>query len=109
MSQVNIREFIFQKCFAEEIIYALNKCMTLICDGCNERSEIHICLPNNYLTYYNLAKYFVNTNNIYINVNIKLAKYDLEEVSRSEITEMFLKVENEWSPIIHALISIIDL
>ena len=46
---------------------------------------------------------------MYHAVNVKLARYGLEEMLICESTDIFFKVDSEWTTIIQALVSIIDL
>ena len=109
MTEISLREFIFQKCYAEEMIKALNTCMPLVCDGCQNDGSEHTCLYSNYYVYWDQAKYFINLSIIYQNVNIKLARYGLEEMPRYELYNLLFKLDKECIPTVKALASIIDL
>lgn len=109
MTEISFREFIFQKCYAEEMIKALKTCAPLVCDGCHDEDKEHTCLSRHYFLYWEQAKYFINLAIIYQNVNIKLAKYNLEEMSHFETYKMLLKLDKECIPYVQALVSILDL
>lgn len=108
MTEISVQHFIFIKCYAEQLIVAINKYMTLICVGCQNNTSEHTCLSHNYFIYFNIAKYFISTFDLYYNVNIKLVKHNLAEMTYCEIVKLYEKVD-DWIPIIQAVISIIDL
>ena len=108
-TNISLSEYIFLKCYSEEMIQAYYKCMPLICEACQNISEIHVCQSSNFFVYWDVAKYFMSVETIYTNVNMKLAKYDLEEMSYHQISCMLSTLDETWTSLIQVIISILNL
>ena len=106
---VNLREYIFQKSYAEEMLLALKKYIHLICSACNGNEGEHVCSGSLLLNYWEEAKYYVSLDRILVNVNKRCITYGEEEYTCNELASTLLKLDVYWIALIQAIVSILEL
>lgn len=94
---IGLRDFLFQKSYADEMVTCLQAFVCNQCEGCLHLTDIHSCVNElDLLQYWHEAKHYFSRDNVVIAMNKRCDKYDLEVFQDYEWPAFLRKTESEW-------------
>ena len=110
---VSLKEFLFQKSYAEEMVECLHAFMFGICDVCQHKNGLYdehsYACERDLLKYWDEAKHYFSMKDVLENSDKRCEKYELEPFTWHEITLALCKVETEWKYQLQAMTVILNI
>ena len=109
MSNVTLREFIFQKCYGEEMIKCLHNYRCLICFACQGVDDEHTCNKTMLIDNWEYAKHYIDLDDLLHSINVRCIKYGIDEMTQCELGILLQRSDKNWKAIVQAIVAILDL
>ena len=89
---VDLRDFLFQKSYVDEMVMCLKAYAFTQCDKCQAMVE-HVCFITQYLPE---AKHFFSQDNVFKTMNKRCEKYNVDPFEEHEWSYFIHNIEHKW-------------